>query len=146
MNARAFAPLLLAFGSACVTGNYQHVSIDEPVRDEWLAALRPGSDSLTACLQRLGAPHRVFEYRVAPDLTSGMALLWFWRDEAGWGVRVSGGARGVSGSLSLDQLDTELPGCVLFFGPDLVLESWQRGRIGELLKGRRKRPAPVGDG
>lgn len=135
-------PLLAALLAGCVTGSYSHTSVNEPLPQEWLAALQPGTDTLASCLERLGAPNRVFEYRVGPDRTSGMALLWVWRDEAGFGVEVSGAVKDISGSVSYDQLNKELPGCVLWFGPDLVLETWRQGRIGDLLP-RRARPSPA---
>ena len=135
-------PLLLA---GCVTGKYTHVSVNEPLLPEHMAALSPGTDTLGTCLDRLGAPNRVFEYRVGPDRTAGMALLWVWRDESGWGIEVSGAVKDVSGSVSYDQLNKELPGCVLWFSPELVLEGWRMGRIGELLRGRI-RPSPVDQG
>jgi hypothetical protein len=133
---RATAAAMALLATGCVNGSYSHISVDEPVPSEWLAALQLGTDTLGTCLGRLGAPHRVFEYQVGPDRTSGMALLWFWRDAAGWGVQVSAGAKDISGSVSFDQLSTDLPGCMLWFGPDLVLQKWRAGRIGDLLKGR----------
>ena len=142
---RALAPAALLLAASCITGSYSHVCVDEPLPSEWLAALQPGTDTLGSCLDRLGAPHRVFEYRVGPDRTAGMALLWFWRDAAGWGVQVSAGTKDVSGSVSFDQLSTDLPGCVLWFGPDLVLEKWRAGKIGDLLRGRT-RPSRVDQG
>jgi hypothetical protein len=83
----------------------------------------------------------VFEYRVGQDGMSGAALLWIWREAAGWGIEVSGGSEEASGSFSFNLADTDLPGCVLWFGPDLVLERWQRGTLGDLMPGRQ-RPSP----
>jgi hypothetical protein len=132
--------VLLAAG--CVTGSYNHVSVDEPIRPQQLAELRPGTHDLTHCLAVLGAPHRVLEYRVEEDLRSGMALVWFWRDAAGWGINISATYDDAQGRFTFDQLSTELPGCVLWFGPDLVLERWRSGTLGELLP-TRLRPAPM---
>jgi hypothetical protein len=140
----AALPLPLLLLTACVTGSYRHVSVDEPVALTTLTALQPGTHDLATCLARLGAPHRVLEYHVAPDRTSGMALVWTWRDAAGFGVEVSGGQEDVNVSFEYEALQTDLPGCVLWFGPDLVLERWRHGNLGELLATRR-RPAP-GDG
>ena len=140
----AAAASALLLGTGCVQGSYNHVSVDEPVRAEQLSALQPGQSTLADCLRDLGAPHRVFEYRVADDGQAGMALLWFWRDAAGWGIDVSGGTRDASGSVSFDQLSTDLPGCLLWFGADLRLERWRTGTLGDLLPGRRRpsaRPA-----
>ena len=44
-----------------------------------------------------------------------------------------------------DLTDTTLPGCVLWFGPDLVLERWQRGTLGDLLPGRQRPSAQLAD-
>jgi hypothetical protein len=141
--AAAFASWLAA---SCVTGSYDRVTVDEPIRDEQLAALRPGTDDLARCLEALGAPQRVLEYRVDAELRSGMALVWTWRESAGWGIEVTAEVSGVSeeasGSFKFNQSDIDLPGCVLWFGPDLVLERWRSGTLGELLPTRR-RPAPA---
>jgi len=137
----AAALLLATLAAGCVQGEYNRISVDEPLREELTAPLRPGVDTLGQCLVRLGAPHRVFEYRVGQDGMSGVALLWVWREAAGWGIEVSGGSEEASGSFSFNLADTELPGCVLWFGPDLVLERWQRGTLGDLLPGRQ-RPSP----
>jgi hypothetical protein len=107
-----------------------------------LAGLKPGQHDLGHCLAELGAPHRVLEYQVGPDLRAGMALVWVWREAAGWGIDVSLAYDDASGSLTFDQLSTDLPGCVLWFGPDLRLERWRSGALGDLLPTRR-RPAPA---
>ncbi len=143
MKARSWWPLLLALGG-CVTGSYEHVVVDEPVAATGLAALQPGTDTLATCLHRLGAPNRVFEYRATADGRAGMALLWSWRHAAGWGIDVSSGDDSVPGSVSFDALATELPACMLWFGPDLVLERWRAGTVGDLLPGRR-RPVLLGE-
>ena len=139
----AAAVLLATLAAGCVQGEYNRFTVDEPLRDEMVAPLRPGVDTLAHCLERLGAPHRVFEYRVGQDGSSGLALLWLWREVAGWGVDIdlSGVSDEASGSFSFKLADTDLPGCVLWFGPDLVLERWQRGTLGDLLPGRQ-RPSP----
>ncbi len=135
--ARAVA-LCGVLAAGCVTGGYQHESRDEPLAEAALEGLHPGVDDLTKCLHALGAPHRVFEYR-----GDGAALLWYWQDAAGWGLSISSGRDEVPGSFQFDFADQELPATVLWFGPDLVLERWRRGTIGELLPGR-VRPASPG--
>ena len=142
---RARAAMLAAlFAGGCVTGSYSHVSVNEPVSAERLEALRPGTDTLATCLAALGAPNRVFEYRVQPDRTSGAALLWVWRDAAGWGIQVSARFEDASGSFQYDKLATDLPGCMLWFDEHLVLERWRRGLIGDILI-HRQRPYPALD-
>jgi hypothetical protein len=134
---------LAAFGG-CVTGSFDRAVADEPIPAAVLATLQPGADTLATCLQRLGAPLRVVEYDVAADGSSGMALSWQWRDTAGWGLDVSSGDDAVPGSVSWDSESAELPGCVLWFGPDLVLERWHAGLVGDLRPGRRRPAAADG--
>lgn len=131
------ASLLSAAG--CVTGSWSRDSNGEPVLQERLERLRPGEDSLGDCLQRLGAPDRVFEHDVAPDGSAGVALLWVWRDEAGFGIEVSSGQDEAPGSFEFDYAGVDLPGCVLWFAPDLVLQRWRAGLVGDLMP-RRPRP------
>lgn len=135
--------LLLLTG--CVTGSYSHASTDEPITMAVLRTLRPEADTLGECLARLGAPNRVFEYDSTPDGGAGAALLWYWRDAAGWGINVSSGSDEVPGSFEFDMDGAELPGCVLWFDRDLVLQRWRVGQIGELLPGR-VRPSQAADG
>jgi hypothetical protein len=132
-------PLLVFAFAGCVSGSYERASTDEPLPIVQLGALQPGRDDLTSCLARLGAPHRVFEYRFDADQPSGAALLWFWRDSSAFGVEVSSPSDNVPGSVRFDQNGTDLPGCMLWFGPDLVLERWQQGLVGDLLP-QRLRP------
>lgn len=141
MNGRPAAAALALLGllaGGCVTGGYQRETADEPVPAERLDALRPGTDDLGACLRALGAPNRVFEY--AGD---GMALLWYWQDATGWGLSFSSGRDEAPGSLQFDFADKELPGTVLWFGADLVLERWRRGTIGELLPAHVRPASPA---
>ncbi len=143
VRAAALAAVLATAG--CVTANYGHTSFGEPVDDAAFAALVSGEATLADCLQALGAPVRVFEYRVGPTGESGMVLLWSWRDEAGWGIDVSSGDDAIPGSVSFDAVSTDLPGCVLWFGPDLRLEKARKGTLGDLLP-RRLRPSAAGEG
>lgn len=140
----AAVPLLavVALGG-CVTGSYDRETLDEPTPLARLEALHPGRDDLASCLQRLGAPHRVFEYRAGPDQEAGAALLWFWRDSSGLGIEVSSPSDQVPGSVRFDLSGTDLPGCMLWFGPDLVLERWQQGMVGDLLPGRARPQRPA---
>lgn len=138
------AALLLATLPACITGSYDRVHLQEPVHEADLAGLTPGKSALGDCLQRLGAPWRVLEYDVDVDGNSGAALLWTWRDAAGWGLKAEYGDETVSGSLSYDAVAAEQPACVLWFDHHLVLQRWRFGTAGDLLP-RRQRPAPFAD-
>jgi hypothetical protein len=115
----------------CFSLEYNRMNVGEPVADATLQALRPGRDSLADCLSALGAPELVYEHR-----TTGVALLWFWKETAGWGFEVSSPSDDVPASLTLELEGSELPGCMLWFGPDLVLERWRQGTIGDLLRDR----------
>jgi hypothetical protein len=140
--ARTVGLVALLATAGCVTGSYNHVSADEPIADERVAALAAGKATLTDCLSALGAPNRVFEYDVGADGRSGAALLWYWRDQSGWGLDVSSGDESLPGSVSFESVAGELPGYMLWFGPDLVLERARRGTVGDLVPGRL-RPSRV---
>jgi len=135
-------PLWLAASllAGCVTGSFDRGAEDEPIPVERLAAMRPGHDTLGSCLDALGAPHEVFEHEVAPDGSAGVGLVWRWRNEVGWGLVVSSGDDSIPGSVSIDRDHATHPGCVLWFGADLVLQRWRVGTVGDPAPGRR-RPA-----
>jgi hypothetical protein len=131
--------LLLLPLATCVSASYVRRCIDEPVPAAALQGLRPGASTLHECLERLGAPTQVFEYR-----GDGMALLWSWLDSREWGGSVSAPvADRVSANLDLEYGDDARVGCMLWFDSGLVLERWQQGPIGVLLP-RRTRPAAGG--
>ncbi|MCA8966619.1 MAG: hypothetical protein H6838_09140 [Planctomycetes bacterium] len=126
--------LVATASSGCLS--YHRTRIDEPLPDAALAELVDGRTTLGQCLQVLGAPTAVLEYR-----GDGMALVWSWQDEDQWGLEVSlpvSDQANVNFNLDLGAADR--PGAVLWFGQDLVLERWRRGRLGELIP-RRVRPA-----
>ena len=131
--------------ASCVTGSYDRVRFNEPIEPAMVEALLPGTADLQSCLTALGAPNRVFEYQVDADRNSGLALLWFWRDAAGWGVDVSVAVDDASASFEYASQAADLPACVLWFGSDLRLERARLGTIGDLLPDR-VRPSPVLDG
>ena len=121
----------------CFSLAYNRMTLGEPVPDETLQALCPGRDSLADCLLALGAPEFVYEHR-----TSGVALLWFWKETAGWGFELSSPSDDVPARLTFELEGSELPGCMLWFGPDLVLERWRAGAIGDLLRDRVRPTLP----
>ena len=140
-------PLLLLLSSAtlasCVRGRYRRVLWNEPVDPSAFAALRPGEDTLETCLRALGAPVRVVEHRVDAGRRSGVALAYYWLDSSSWGDSVSPRSSGVS--YRFDSTGADLPGCVLWFDDQLVLERARAGMVGALLP-RPRPPAPVLDG
>lgn len=124
--------------TGCVTAEYSRVSVNEPIDREALQSLVPGQDDLTSCLAILGAPLDVREYQVDADRASGMALIWYWSNEAGWGAKASTVVRGVSVSFEFDWTGTDLPGCVLWFDRDLKLKFYREGMIGQLVAASRQ--------
>jgi hypothetical protein len=137
--------LQLLLSAGCVTAAYNQVNVNEPIATELLHTLQPGKDDLASCLLALGAPVDVREYQVAADRSSGMALIWYWTDQVGWGAKASTVIRGFSASFEFDWTGTDLPGCVLWFNGDLKLERYSEGLVGELLPTRR-RPSPAAEG
>ena len=132
-------PLLLA---SCVTGEYNQVTFNEPIDRQRLLQLQPGKDDLTSCLAALGAPVDVREYAVDQDRNSGMALIWFWTSQVGWGAKASSVFKDASVSFEFDFTGTDLPGCVVWFDSDLKLESYREGLVGALLR-QQRRPSPT---
>lgn len=128
-------PLVLA---GCVSGAYSRDTINEAVDREVLRSLQPGFDDLASCMAVLGAPVDVREYQVDADRGSGLALIWFWSDRAGWSVKASTILRSQSISFEFDYTGVDLPGCVLWFDRDLKLESYREGMVGQLVAARRQ--------
>lgn len=135
--------LSLATSASCVRGRYQRVLWNEPVDPAAFAALRPGEDTLATCLQALGAPVRVVEHRVDAGRRSGVALAYYWLASSSWGITVSP-PRSSGVSYRFDSTGADLPGCVLWFDEQLVLERARAGMVGALLP-RPRQPAPVLD-
>jgi hypothetical protein len=132
--------LLCLQAGACVRFGYWVRHDEEPLAKEALRELRPGQDDLGTCLHRLGAPHLVWEY--AGD---GAALGWVWRDSAGWEFDASYALPRVGAvRFGVDMDSDDVPGVVLWFDDQLVLERWQQGRMRTLTAAlRRPRAAPV---
>jgi len=127
---------LLPLGS-CVF--YLRSRAEEPVPPAALESLTPGRSTLGDCLDALGAPMHVFEYGV-----DGMGLLWAWQDVDDWSLDISVPVyEQFSASFDLDVTDLERPGCVLWFGSDLLLERRQSGLVGDILPDR-VRPTVIG--
>jgi len=132
---RALAVGLLSMLSGCIV--YDRTRVDEPVPAADFAALASGQE-LGDCLRRLGAPTHVYEYR-----GDGMALLWAWQDSDQWSLDVSVPLQDqLSASFDLDVGAVDAQGAMLWFGPDLRLERFRQGRLGDLLP-VRTRPSLV---
>ncbi len=128
----------LPLASGCVTFGWERKLRDVPHSADSTDELRPGEASLSQCLDRLGAPLYVWEYK-----RDGMALAWGWLDseEKGFAVSVPV-AEQLSASFSYDRIDARMRGIVLLFDEDLTLEFAQRGYLRDLsLAHARRRPA-----
>ena len=128
----------IALGSTgCITGGFYRSQMFEPVTQAQLDPLPPGNATLAEALAELGAPLLVWEWK-----GDGVALAWGWQDAQRWGFAVSIPIWNNTGaSLSYDKVARELPGAVLFFGPDGVLIESRQGKLGEIQDQTRARPA-----
>lgn len=130
------AATLLASG--CFRFSWRHQTRNAPAGSAALDELRPRETSLDQCLERLGAPLYVWEYK-----RNGVALAYGWleNDEKGFSVSVPI-AQDFSASLSYDDADAQMRGVVLLFGPELTLELVRRGYLRDLsVEFDRSRPA-----
>ena len=134
-------PLLLSlFLAGCVSVSWTRDRRHEPLPKGAIPALEPGRSTLSECLETLGAPLYVWEYK-----GDGAALAWGWSDENSKGISVSVPVyEQASASLSYDDAKEKLKGAVLLFDRDLVLEDVRRGCLRDLQRDLlRRRPAPV---
>ena len=136
----ALAAALLS--SSCLSAFYRRETRFEPVPEETLAALNPGTSDLGECLERLGAPLWVWEYE-----GSGVALAYGWLANRGWNLHASYSfERNVSASFTWQRIDARMKGVVLFFDEDWKLVAWRSGLLRDLTAGfRERRPAAVLD-
>ncbi len=136
---RALAPLL-ALGCGCITGGYNRQQLFSPVAHERVHSLEPGKTTLAEALAELGAPLFVWEWK-----GDGAALAWGWSDAARWGLAVSVpvGDSNSATAFTWDSLASQLPGAVLLFGPDDVLQEAREGKLAEIrAETIQPRPAP----
>jgi hypothetical protein len=130
-------PLALA---SCVSFSWSRDRRHEPLAKDAIQGLEPGRSTLAECLEALGAPLHVWEYK-----GDGAALAWGWNDEDRKGISLSIPVyEQASASLSYDDAREELRGAVLLFDRDLVLEQVRRGWLRDLESElMRRRPAAV---
>ena len=139
-RASTIAALLAGLAaSACITGGYYRTQTNEPIARARVHALEPGKTTLDEALAHLGAPLYLWEWK-----GDGAALAWGWSDSAHWGFALSVPvSNSGSASFSMDDIVHDLPGVVLFFGPDDVLIEAREGKLSEIqAETSRKRPAP----
>jgi hypothetical protein len=133
------APLLVLFCGSCITGGYYRQQVFEPIQPARIAALEPGKTTLAEALAAFGAPIFVWEWK-----GDGVALAWGWSDASRWGFSVSVPVGDNSANaFTWDSLANDLPGAVLFFGPDDVLLEAREGRLAQIrAETIQPRPAP----
>ena len=134
------ASLLVLLCSGCITGGYYRQQVFTPIAPAKIAALEPGNTTLGEVLAAFGAPIFVWEWK-----GDGAALAWGWSDNDRWGFAISVPiANRNATAYSFDKLASDLPGAVLFFGPDDVLIEARQGRLSEIrAETAQPRPAAV---
>lgn len=134
LAACATAPL-----AGCIQLRWTKRNIEDPVSPAAVESMWPGTDTLHSALVKLGAPHYVWEYR-----GEGMALAWVHQEEDDFGLRVSYSlSRGPSASFRFDDSQLDVPGVVLWFDDELVLEKVRQGNLRDLTEELSRRPASV---
>ena len=142
MRARAFLAAAALSCASCVTFSFDRDLRYVPLSDAAIDGLQPQKASLARCLETLGAPLYVWEYK-----EDGVALAYGWHKEKNWNVTVSVPiTHGYSASASYTDDAAKLRGVVLLFDRDLELEIVRRGFLKSLREElQRRRPAPVDD-
>jgi hypothetical protein len=121
-TAAVLLPLLL---SSCVSFNWSRERRFEPIPNGALESLEVGKSTLSDCLDRLGAPLYVWEYKI-----DGAALAWGFEDEDARRFSVSFALdRFLRPSFSYGAVDARLRGAVLLFDEHLVLRDLERGYL-----------------
>jgi hypothetical protein len=132
------AGLLLVL-AGCVSFTWSHEHTFRPQPKDALADLQTGTTTLTTCLDRLGAPLYVWEYK-----GDGAAIAWGFGDDDSKRIVWSIPLQRARPSFGFTTIDSKLRGAVLFFDRELVLQEVKQGSLRDLAKTIvRKRPAPV---
>ena len=136
---RLLGVLLVAVLAGCVSFNWSRDRMFRPLAPGALDGLEPGRTELATCLERLGAPLYVWEYK-----RDGAALAWGAADEDSKRIGITVPVQRARPSFSYGDVDAELRGAVLLFGDDFVLEEVREGCLRDLRdKLARARPAAV---
>ena len=125
--------------SGCISGTLAQESRHQPLTDEALDRLVPGSATLEDCLSALGAPLQVEENG------EQTVLIWGWRDVRGFRVAVSVPIGDNSARLTWAEEAKDMKGVVAILGPDQVLVLLRRGQLGEILPGKRRASRLISD-
>jgi hypothetical protein len=136
--ARGLAILATLCLSSCVTFVWTRERRFEPLRKDALEGLENGRTTFAACLERLGAPLYVWEYKI-----DGAAIAWGAADEDSKRIAVTIPLTArYNPTFSYGDIDAKLRGAVLFFDHDLVLERVERGCLRDLQR-QIARPRPA---
>ena len=139
---RVLAALLLALLPGCLNLTWRRDTRFSAPPKAALATLKAGESTLAECLERLGAPLYVWEYK-----GDGAALAWGGvdADEKYWSLSLPLQDQ-ISASMSWGDLGAKLRGVVLLFDRDWRLEMVREGWLRDLRRqiGRR-RPAAEPD-
>jgi hypothetical protein len=130
----------LCFLSGCVSFVWTRDRSFQKPPEGALDGLEIGKSTMSDCLERLGAPLYVWEYK-----GDGAALAWGSADEDSKRVAITIPLQTRwQPSFSYADADARLRGPVLFFDKTFVLEGFQTGCLRDVrLQTMRTRPAPV---
>jgi hypothetical protein len=130
---------LLALLGSCVSFVWSHQYTNRSMPKDALADLETGTTTLTTCLDHLGAPLYVWEYK-----GDGAAIAWGFGDDDSKRISWTIPLQRARPTLGLTTIDSKLRGAVLLFDKDLVLEEVKQGYLRDLAKELlRKRPAYI---
>jgi len=126
--------------SSCVSFTWSRHRMYQPLPKNAIVGLDPGSTKLDACIERLGAPLYVWEYK-----GDGAALAWGRGDAKSKRISVSIPVKAASPSVTYADVDATVRGVVLLFDKDLVLEQVKQGYLRAIARevAKTTRPAPV---
>ncbi len=132
--------LALVWLPGCFSWSWTREEIELPIIEESLAQLEYGA-SLDECLEQLGAPLYLWEYR-----KTGIALAWgsLSRRDLGLSVSVPISDQ-ASGSINYNHIDNDIQGVVLVFDEDYRLRWIRRGFLSDLAQETRGLAAVVDD-
>ena len=137
--AGAAAAIVASLLSGCLSFVWSRDRAYQPLPQGSLADLEVGQTTLSLCLERLGAPLYVWEYK-----GDGAALAWGYQDDNTKRISFSIPINRGRASVSYGDIAARLKGAVLLFDRGLVLEQVKEGYL-RTIRGdlERARPAPV---
>lgn len=128
MRAALVVAALVLVSSGCVSGGWRREIRFSPISEGRIASLKAEHSTLEHCLETLGAPLYVWEYK-----QDGLAIAYGFYRSNEFGVSLSlPVTREASASFDYEDERTHLHGYVLFFGPDWKLIEVQGGELRDL--------------